>query len=152
LDKGVGGLGVRTLREFNLALLGKWCWRQITDRKGLWFRLLAARYGLEGGRIKAGGREVYVWWREMTRIRDGERAASGNWYVDNVRLKTENGLETLFWLDRWLGEVPLRLRYPRLFELSENKLLTVAQTYALGWVSERHGSGEGGYGRGRKSW
>ena len=49
LDKEVGGLGVRRIREFNLALLGKWCWRQVMDREGLWFRILAAKYGLVGG-------------------------------------------------------------------------------------------------------
>ena len=58
LDKAVGGLGVRKLWEFNLALLGKWCWRQVTDREGLWFRLLATRYGIEGGRFKARGVRV----------------------------------------------------------------------------------------------
>ncbi|PNX68890.1 cytochrome p450, partial [Trifolium pratense] len=36
------GLGVRRLREFNQALLGKWCWRMLVDSGGLWFRVLAA--------------------------------------------------------------------------------------------------------------
>ncbi|MCI66053.1 putative non-LTR retroelement reverse transcriptase related, partial [Trifolium medium] len=29
--------------EFNTALLGKWCWRMLVDRGGLWFRVLATR-------------------------------------------------------------------------------------------------------------
>jgi hypothetical protein len=98
---------VRRLRDFNLALLRKWCWRQVTDREGLWFRLLATRYGLEGGHLQAGGREVSVRWRHM--IRDSLGSALANWYADNVRPKTENGLDTLFWLDRWLGDVPFRV-------------------------------------------
>jgi len=50
LAKEVGGLGVRRLGEFNLALLGKWCWKMVVDREGLWFRVLTARYvGLGGG-------------------------------------------------------------------------------------------------------
>jgi len=32
-----------------------------------------------------------------------------------------------------LGDVPLRLRYPRLYEVSKNKLLIVAQMFVLGW-------------------
>ena len=83
--------------------------------------------------MQEGGCEVSVWWRDMIRIRDSFGSVLGNWYTDNVSLKTGNGLETLFWLDRWLGDVPLRVRYPRLYELPENKLLIVAHMYALGW-------------------
>lgn len=57
------------------------------SREGLWFRLLAARYGLESGRLQAGGREGSVWWREIVSIRDGFGAALGNWCADNVSLK-----------------------------------------------------------------
>ena len=55
VEKEVGGLGLRSIREFNLALLGKWCWRMLVDREGLWFRTLAARYGLDRGRLTDGG-------------------------------------------------------------------------------------------------
>jgi hypothetical protein len=55
LRKEYGGLGVRQLREFNLALLGKWCWRTLVEREGLWFRVLVARYGMEGGKVRDGG-------------------------------------------------------------------------------------------------
>ena len=44
-----------------------------------------------------------------------------------------NSATTLFWLDRWVGDVPLKDRFCRLFELSGNKLSTVAQMFALGW-------------------
>ncbi|GAU29920.1 hypothetical protein TSUD_148290 [Trifolium subterraneum] len=50
-----GVLGVRQLREFNFSLLGKWRWRMLVDMEGLWFQLLAARYGLESGRLCEGG-------------------------------------------------------------------------------------------------
>jgi len=40
---------------FNVSLLGKWCWRMLTEREGLWYRVLKARYGEEGGRIREGG-------------------------------------------------------------------------------------------------
>ncbi|MCI68073.1 receptor-like kinase, partial [Trifolium medium] len=48
-------MGVRKMREFNTTLLGKWCWRILVDRTCLWYRVLAARYGEEAGRLKAGG-------------------------------------------------------------------------------------------------
>jgi len=61
MDKEVGGLGVRRIMDFNLALLGKRCWRMVMDREGLWFRLLVAIYGLERGRLKASGCDGSVW-------------------------------------------------------------------------------------------
>ena len=56
LPKEEGSLGVRRLEEFNLALLGKWCWRMLTDKEGLWCRVFVAKYGEEGA-VKRRGEE-----------------------------------------------------------------------------------------------
>ena len=45
---------MRQLKEFNTAMLGKWCWRMLVERCGLWYRVLVARYGEEAGRLGAG--------------------------------------------------------------------------------------------------
>lgn len=76
LSKEKGGLGVRRLREFNVALLGKWCWCMLVDKEGLWYRVLKARYGEEGGRLREGGRESLVWWRMLSAIRSGVRVGA----------------------------------------------------------------------------
>lgn len=102
------------------------------DREGFWFRLLAARFGLVGGRLQAGGREVSVWLQEIVSICDGVGTLVGSWFSDNALLVVGNGTSTLFWLDRWCGHIPLR-RFRVLYNLSENKLFTVAQMYELGW-------------------
>ncbi|CAJ2637778.1 unnamed protein product [Trifolium pratense] len=85
-----GGLGVRQLREFNLALLGKWCWRMLVDREGLWFRVLADRYGVEDGRLCEGGQRGSVWWREIVRIREGEGELGGRWFGEHVLRRTKS--------------------------------------------------------------
>jgi len=54
-------MGVRRLRDFNTALLGKWCWRLLVERDGLWRKVLVARYGVEDGGLEDGGRSCSSW-------------------------------------------------------------------------------------------
>ncbi|MCH79613.1 cysteine-rich receptor-like protein kinase, partial [Trifolium medium] len=137
LGNEYGGLGVRHLREFNVALLGKWCWRLLVDRGGLWYKVLAARYGESGGRLVAGDRRGSQWWREVARIRDGENSIEGGWFAESIVRRVGNGEDTLFWTNLWLCDEPLSVLYSHLFELSANKSSTIAAMSELGW-------GEGG--------
>jgi hypothetical protein len=54
LSEESGELGVRHLGEFNTALQGKWCWRMLVEKIGLWYRVLIARYGVKGGFADSG--------------------------------------------------------------------------------------------------
>jgi len=83
--KEVGGLGVRRIREFNIALLGKWCWRLLEDTDSMWFRVLSARYGVEGGRLLGGGREASMWWRDIFALCREE------WFATHIRRSVGNG-------------------------------------------------------------
>ncbi|WJX25077.1 hypothetical protein P8452_14152 [Trifolium repens] len=56
--------------SFFKAPSGKWCWRMLVDRAGLWYRVLVARYGVEGGRVRDGGRRGSAWWKEFGRLYD----------------------------------------------------------------------------------
>jgi len=70
-----------------------------------------------------------------------------------VSRKVGDGENTFFWYDRWLGEVPLCRRFSRLFDLADNKLITVATMFSLGWEEGvRRGSDGGGCGHGRRGW
>ena len=44
-SKEDGGLGIRTLKETNLALLGKWLWKIGDGSEALWKQLLFSKYG-----------------------------------------------------------------------------------------------------------
>jgi len=101
-SKEVGGLGVRRIMEFNTALLGKWCWRELEDAHNLWCRVLSARYGIGGGRLMGGGRDAYAMCRE-------------EWFTNHVRRTVGNGRNTLFWVDVWLGGEAFSVRFNRLY-------------------------------------
>lgn len=66
--KGGRRVGVRRLGAFNLSMLGKWCWRMLVDKEGLWYRVLKGKYGEMGGRIREGGRNCSSWWRTVCNV------------------------------------------------------------------------------------
>jgi len=45
--------------------------------------------------------------------------------------KVGDGTDTLFWSHRWLGGSALSERFPRLYELAENKTKTVVTMFSL---------------------
>ncbi|GKU93946.1 hypothetical protein SLEP1_g7495 [Rubroshorea leprosula] len=47
--KEEGGLGVRDLRKFNLALMGKWWGRLAESGEGMWKKIIIEKYGKGGG-------------------------------------------------------------------------------------------------------
>ena len=114
-------MGVRRVGAFNFALLGKWCWRMLVDKEGLWYKVLKACYGEEGGRLKEGGSHGSTWWGSLCTIREGIGEGIGNWFENKVRKVLGNGRGTLFWHDIWVGEFPLKIKFPRLFDLALNK-------------------------------
>ncbi|CAJ2670936.1 unnamed protein product [Trifolium pratense] len=131
--RSIWGLGVRQLKEFNLALLGKWCWRMLVDREGLWFRVLAGRYGVERGRLCVGGTRGSTWWRELASLRDGGGELDGGWFGGHISRKVGDGSDTFFWTDPWVDGTTLRERFGRLFDLAENKSASVAEMFMRGW-------------------
>lgn len=43
----------------------------MTNRGGLWYRVLSGRYGSAGSQLKEGGRDGLIWWRDLISICDG---------------------------------------------------------------------------------
>nr|GEW53023.1 RNA-directed DNA polymerase, eukaryota, reverse transcriptase zinc-binding domain protein [Tanacetum cinerariifolium] len=44
-----GGLGIGSLKSFNLDLIQKWCWRMISNTNVLWVKVIKALHSQEGG-------------------------------------------------------------------------------------------------------
>jgi hypothetical protein len=99
-----GGLGVRQFGAFHLSLLGKWCWKTLVDRGGLWYRVLAARYGVERGCLRESGRRGSSWWREIVRIREGVGEIRGGWFRESILKKVGDEVDIFFGpILSWVG-------------------------------------------------
>lgn len=95
--------------------------------------MLKVQYGEVGGRIQEGVRRASGWWRTMCEIREGVGSGVGNWFVDNTRRVVGNGHCTYCWTNNWVGRVPLRIKFRRLFDLALNRECTVEEMAVLGW-------------------
>ncbi|GKV36397.1 hypothetical protein SLEP1_g44538 [Rubroshorea leprosula] len=92
--KEEGGLGVKDLRKFNLALMGKWWGRLAKIKEGLWKNVVKERYG-EGENhwldwVKGNRGVGSIWWRDVCCLDslDGER---GWWLTEGVRIRMGEG-------------------------------------------------------------
>jgi len=99
----------------------------LIDKDELWYRVLKARYGEKGGWLREGGRHSLAWWRSLCRVREGIGEGVGSWFESNTRRVVGDGKNTLFWHDIWTGEIPLKMKFPRLFELSVIKECSVEE-------------------------
>lgn len=98
------------------------------------------------------GRSSSFWWREVAKIRNGVGDDGGGWFEECVARKVGDGVDTYFWYDSWLGGVPFRVHFRRLFDLAVNKSCKVATMCSLGWENGvRRGSGGDVCGLVRKS-
>ena len=101
--------------------------------------------------MKEGGRASSAWWRSICRLREGVGEGRANWFDSNTRRVVGNGRRTLFWHDIWVGDVPLKLKFPRIFDLSVHKECSVEKMRRLlGAVDGGRGCGVGVCWRGRR--
>lgn len=118
-----GGLGVKILHIFNLALLGKWRWRVLFEGRGLWFKGLKVRYGAGSVFREAGGQDS-AWWRDLGRL-DGSNSPKEGWLSKGVVRKLGNGRDILFWNEIWVGEEKLSITFKRLYNMTTTKDATI---------------------------
>ncbi|GKV45171.1 hypothetical protein SLEP1_g52281 [Rubroshorea leprosula] len=138
-QKKYGGLGVRDLRIFNLALMGKWWGRLANIEKGLWKSVVKGKYGQNGGHwldwVRDGRNVGSLWWKDVRNLNVGD-GAKGGWLSSGFRMKIGEGKDGSFWWDEWCGEVCLANKFPRLYLLStgkENKCHQMGQNVNGTW-------------------
>jgi hypothetical protein len=117
LPKEQGGLGVKNLELFNMALLSKWKWRFLSDDEAMWADLLRFRYGhlpthLLGTANYSLGAQSSLWWRDVTGMGSG---VWEDWFKTNVGCCVGDGKNVGFWKFKWFGNHSIKDLYPNLF-------------------------------------
>ncbi|GKD83102.1 RNA-directed DNA polymerase, eukaryota [Tanacetum coccineum] len=117
-----GGLGVSSFYALNRALLFKWVWRFISQEDSLWFRTICAIHGNDINRFQAGN--VSPWVSILREVHSLN--VRGIDLVSHCKKRVGDGLNTSFWHDNWIDDLPLKQKFPRVYALESNKLCTVA--------------------------
>ncbi|GKV02234.1 hypothetical protein SLEP1_g14693 [Rubroshorea leprosula] len=113
------------LRRKNWALLGKWWHRFGEDVESLWKRIVSEKY-YGGKREEVDITAVGNWrtsriWRDIISV-GGRSRRLKNMLVEGFRWEVGEGKRVGFWRELWVGYKNLRDLFPRLYELSKNKL------------------------------
>ncbi|KAL5168270.1 putative ribonuclease H protein [Glycine soja] len=131
-----GGLGIRDLGKFNLALLGKWRWNLFNHHGELWAQVLESKFG--GWRnLDATRRSIResLWWRDLGYACN--LSEKGSWLKNGTKWKVGCGSKVLFWEDGWMEDgVSLKEKYPRLYQISQQQNRHIQQMGTItdtGW-------------------
>jgi len=128
LPKDFGGLGILNTRTLNEALILKWVWKLYnSDEEDLCCSLLRNKY-LRNKPFacskKKGGSQF---WRGVQQVK--------NKFFLGASFQVGNRENIRFWVDTWLGEVALKLIYPKLFTCCRYTDITVSECWIGGeWV------------------
>lgn len=119
------GLNIGSLHTSNLSMLAKWWWRFLTERSSNWCKIICSIHGAQGGlhnsssiKSKSGP------WYQIAKI-NGDFSEYGIDIHSLFKLKIGNGESSSFWTDKWVGNEPLCVTFPRLYRLETNKLCHV---------------------------
>ncbi|KAL5144051.1 Nucleolin 2 [Glycine soja] len=102
LPKDKGGLGIKDLKTFNTALLGKWRWDLFQQQGELWARILDSKYG--GWRSLAEGirgSNESPWWKDLMMVLHQQQRSTA--LKNEIAWRVGCGDKIRFWEDCWTG-------------------------------------------------
>lgn len=122
LPKDFGGLGILNTRLMNEALLTKWVWRILNNGEDdICCQLLRAKYLRRKSLQQCRGDKGSQFWKGINKVK-------GNFKWGGKSI-VNNGRDTSFWEDVWVGEVPLKLLFPKIYEFCRDKKCSVAECW-----------------------
>ncbi|KAJ0545597.1 putative RNA-directed DNA polymerase [Helianthus annuus] len=128
-SKDFGGLGIGNIRDTNLALLAKWWWRIKMEPDSLWVKVISSIH-LSPRKVESipFKKSLPGVWKNIGEITKGFMKNN----IDiNTSLKSIVGMgeKTLFWVDTWIGNEPLKVQFPNLYQLSSKKKAKIKDVY-----------------------
>ncbi|KAJ0533166.1 putative reverse transcriptase zinc-binding domain-containing protein [Helianthus annuus] len=124
--KEFGGIGLGSLMETNIAMLGKWWWRFKNDKESLWRKVIwclhhnARSWSCIPAKVTATGP-----WKQVASI-SNDLADMGIGFDRLFKGVVGSGQEIAFWKDCWIHEVPLCVEFPALFSLEQKKNVVIS--------------------------
>lgn len=107
----------------NRALLAKWCWRFAVEKEVLWRKVILAKCGFsfQHWQFRANKvKEMSSIWRVIMENSKDSRVEKWMGHKE-FRRKIGNGKPTMFWVDVWCENKPLKVEFPRLYRLVKIK-------------------------------
>jgi hypothetical protein len=123
--KKKGGLGVKDLRHMNLSLLCRWWWKLEKD-DGIWQTIAKQKYVKNStiAQLRRNPSNSPVW-NDLLKVKD--------LYMNGRVMMVGRGDTTDFCHDAWCGSLPLKEKYPDLYEICNDQKVTVAMMAQRNW-------------------
>ncbi|GJR21605.1 RNA-directed DNA polymerase, eukaryota, reverse transcriptase zinc-binding domain protein [Tanacetum coccineum] len=120
-SKDLGGLGIGSIFGLNIGLLFKWIWRFFHYSSDLWARVIKNIYGPCGGINDTPGNHLShsTWGGILSSIKRIKQ--KGIDLLSYCVRKIGDGTSTRFWEDTWCGDQPLKITFPRIYQLDTDK-------------------------------
>uniref|UniRef100_A0A453ELS0 Reverse transcriptase zinc-binding domain-containing protein n=1 Tax=Aegilops tauschii subsp. strangulata TaxID=200361 RepID=A0A453ELS0_AEGTS len=95
-------------------LLSKWLYRLSTETEGMWVQILRNKYLHTKTLAQVNARPTdSPFWKGLMKTKVT--------FFQRVKFLIGSGTSTRFWEDTWLGESPLALQYPSLYNIVQRK-------------------------------
>jgi hypothetical protein len=96
------------------------------SQEALWSLVFKAKYGNEIGlspELVSFGNKRFasLWWKDLCNLGRLRSSTNGDWYIEVLVKKVGNGGGSRFWLDKWIGGMPLCQEFPQVFSISSQK-------------------------------
>nr|GEU34392.1 RNA-directed DNA polymerase, eukaryota, reverse transcriptase zinc-binding domain protein [Tanacetum cinerariifolium] len=122
---------IGSIHALNVGLLFKWLWRFLSQSSDLWISIIKEIHGFHGGIFDPSSYSSYLspWSGILSSIKSLKKKG-----IDLLSLcscKLGNGDSIRFWDDVWCDSQPLKVQFPRVYMLDNDKSCCVANRLGL---------------------